>query len=374
MQKDTCDKFNICGGCSLPLSYPEQIEFKKKLLYSLFGADIPLEASVKQPGYRHRMDFVYYDGKLGLRAGRWDKVLDIDHCLLMPEEANELLSRVRSFVFDFPYYDLKTHQGFLRYVVIKSTLHKSAIQTMLCMVVSATCSNFNALINKLQEHCKKLLNETHHLKSVHFLLNNTKSDVSFGDLLFHIGDRYIVQDILGKQFFVGPNTFLQSNIFMIDKLYSFILSNVNSSTVLDLFCGIGTITLSINKVRDVVGVEINKESIELANLNKAHNNIPNVEFVNQDAFTFLRDLVKGKLKFEKFENIIVDPPRAGLSKRFLRYLNDCEAKRIIWVSCNPKNLAQSIGMLTNYKLSCIKAFDMFPNTKHVEVVAVLDRI
>jgi 23S rRNA (uracil1939-C5)-methyltransferase len=178
------------------------------------------------------------------------------------------------------------------------------------------------------------------------------------------GSEYLIDEVNGFKFSVYPDSFYQVNHSSMIKLYNKILDySINGYSLLDLYCGTGTIGIWVKaKFRKITGVELNKAAIKNANINKELNGINKIEFICKDA-----KYIEGK-----YNTIIVDPPRSGLTSDVIEYLNYSETQNIIYVSCNPNTLKRDIAKLTNYNLKDISACDMFPRTKHVECVCVLE--
>ncbi|MDD6323177.1 MAG: 23S rRNA (uracil(1939)-C(5))-methyltransferase RlmD [Bacilli bacterium] len=184
------------------------------------------------------------------------------------------------------------------------------------------------------------------------------------------GNNYVQAHIDNLKFLVGPESFFQVNSEVTTKLYNEVLKNINKEdeNILDLYCGAGTISLFLaKKAKRVLGIEINKEAIKCANLNKKLNNIENVDFICGDVSKEIH-----KIK-SKTDVIVVDPPRAGLTKEGIDDILKINPPKIIYVSCDPITLARDIALLKNYEANSSTPFDMFPQTHHVECVSVLHR-
>ena len=183
------------------------------------------------------------------------------------------------------------------------------------------------------------------------------------------GSEFVETNILNTKFRILPDSFFQVNKYMTPKLYETVLNYAGKNKeakVLDLYCGTGTMTLLLSKnFKEVIGIEINEESIKCANINKKENNIKNVRFICDDA---------SKLKNLKADIIVVDPPRSGLTKEGITNILKINPTKIIYVSCDPMTLARDLKILNEkYKIEEITPIDMFPNTYHVETVTLLDK-
>ena len=179
------------------------------------------------------------------------------------------------------------------------------------------------------------------------------------------GKKYLIDEINNFKFSIYPLSFYQINKEGMTSIYNKAREYIlRGDTLLDLYCGTGTIGIWMSdNFKKVVGVEINESSIKNANINKKLNDINNIEFMCSDA-----KKINGK-----FDSIIVDPPRSGLSKDVVKYINNSNSKRLVYISCNYKTLKRNIELLNNYSLEDMSICDMFPRTKHVETVCVLER-
>ncbi len=334
-----CKYFEKCGGCKFQNEYSEQLKMKKKFLEELFEMEIKIEKG-EQWHYRNRMDFVYAFGKLGLREkGTWRWVVDIDECLIASKLINKELKKVRERIIGkIGSYDFIHHKGYLRYVVIRSGEFTKDI-----------------LVNFVV--AKK---ETFDYDGKHvFSLNDTLSDVSQGKIFTEV--KFLTERFDDITYFIHPNAFFQTNPKMALKMYKEI-KKFAEGNVLDLFAGIGSIGIYISDaVKSVKAIEINPDSLISAKKTIEYNGISNVEFEVADA---------RKIEFENYDTVIVDPPRGGCGKKLMKKLKN--AKRIIYLSCNPKTQKEDLEFLENHQIIYQKAFDAFPNTPHVENLFVLE--
>ena len=180
------------------------------------------------------------------------------------------------------------------------------------------------------------------------------------------GNAYIIEELNDIKYTIYPNAFFQVNYDNMKLLYDRVLEYAGiGNKLLDLYCGTGTIGIYLSKnFNKVIGIEINKEAILNANINKKLNNINNIEFKCGDASTF---------KIDDYDVIVVDPPRSGLNKKTIDLLKQTNSKKIIYISCNYKTLKRDIDLLNDYKLSKLEIINMFNKTKHCEVVTILER-
>ncbi len=352
-----CPYFDSCGGCYYSIPYKEQLREKKYELNEIFKKDIELFPSPLTEGYRQRMDYVYAFKKLGLRKqGNFKNVVDIKKCTLISEKMNNVSLKVRELLqkYNIRSYDYLKHDGYLRYVVIREA--KFTGQVMVCFVTADTTNDIMKVIDEIKEH----------VDSVVWSINDTRTDSSLGTV--HKGfNEYIEEDFDGVKYKISANVFFQSNPIFAKEIFKEIKEYVKGET-LELFCGIGAITLyAAENTTKITGVEASDEAIELAKENAKINNI-NAEFICEDARSYL-------IKAKTPQTLIADPPRAGLGRDLCRKILWKKPERIIIMSCNPKTLAHDLHILEKkYEIKFLKAFDMFPHTKHMECLCMLERI
>jgi 23S rRNA (uracil-5-)-methyltransferase RumA len=359
-----CPYFGQCGGCLYQdAPYSLQVEAKSAWLSELFGLRVETIPSPVKYGYRNRMDFVHAFGKLGLRqAGSHKWVVDIERCALMSEPANRLLARVRELLIqhDIPCYNYLRHEGYLRYAVLRST---SLGETMVNFITATEEPRIEPVIEALAGEAD----------SIHWSIQDRVADVSFGQILksYH---RPAIRERIGEtHFLLGPNTFFQNNPYLIGAV-SERLSDFSRGRVLDLYCGVGCLGSAAATVADaVLGVDCIEDSIALARENAHLNRLANIAFEPMDAGVWLKEWrheTQGA-----FDTIIADPPREGLTPKVIPDLLKLQAPRLAYVSCNPGALKQDLALLTGpYRLESLMGFDLFPQTPHVEVVALLRRV
>lgn len=313
--KPICPYFGKCGGCQLMhLSYQDQLLYKedkvKEIVYKQIG-NIKINNIVpsKEIYYRNKVTFHVQNNKIGFYKLQSKNIIEIKKCYLLKKEINDELENVLNKKYQNNYS-----------LVIRSGIDK-------------------LIINQPD-------------------LEETKD--------------YVIDEINGFKFILSPTSFFQVNTKEASKLYNIVKKylNLNSNdTVLDLYCGTGTIGLTLSKTcKYVYGVEINKQAINDANQNKKLNNISNISFTCLDA----KDINSLNLKVNK---VVVDPPRAGLDKKTIKYLNDNKFDTVVYVSCDMMTLVRDIKLLQdNYTICEITPVDMFPQTYHIECVCLLKKI
>jgi len=356
--KPRCKHFGKCGGCRWQnIRYKEQLKIKQDVIRELFkGCRVSKIVASEEFRYRNRMDFIFWKGfKLGLREPEsYDRVVDIENCLLISEKCNEIMAKVKSFVEEnkISIYDFKKKRGLLRYLVLRE-----ARFTNERMAVILTSKQDFPKIKELEVDANIIWSRT-----------STLSDVSQGEEHEVIkGKEYITEKLLGYSFRITPSIFFQTNSKQAEEIYKTVVEFSDLSgreKVLDLYCGSGAIGIILaSQARSVVGVEISKEAVEVAKINARENNIENIKFICAKA---------EELSTIEGDVVVVDPPRAGLHKKVIKFLKKISPKKIIYVSCNPRTQKRDIEAL-NYKIEEVKPIDMFPHTPHIENVVLLVR-
>ncbi len=354
----------MCGGCQKQhLPYEEQILAKEFFLSRLFHKDIQVIPSPAPFFYRNRMDFVCMNDRIGLRQrGMYNTIIPIEECLLLSEETNDTITFIKKLTqkHSIPFYNLDTHNGFLRYIVFREA--KFTGERMINFVTNGT--DYLPFQDFLKEFAQYFP-----LTSINWLTNNTPSDTSTGILHQTIGKPHITERFDTIQYSIKPNTFFQTNPAAAFLLFKDIKNNIlPNARVLDLYCGIGAISLFIaHKTTHVLGMECVEESVQAARENAQHNNITNATFTCQD-------LTKPFTLQQTFNTVIVDPPRAGLSESAISTILTLKPAQVISVSCNPLTHKRDLDRLsTAYTIKTIKGYDFTPHTEHVEMIAVLER-
>lgn len=338
-----CPYFYDCGGCNLMhMDYNSQLEFKKNKIESIFkkicNIDIKLSSiySYNIQNYRNKVVFKVENDKIGFYKKRTNEIIDINECIITDKKINEVLLKFRGF--------------------IKENVNHKIKNVMIRICSDELMISIDNLNNEYKEKFIELFN---YVSSIY--INNE---------LVH-GVESLNQKLNGLVFDVSPKSFFQVNPVTAEKLYNKALSFVsNSDTIVDLYSGTGTITMLLaKKARKVIGIEVVKEAVEDAKNNMLLNHIDNIEFIC--------DKVENKidtLKETNIDTLIMDPPRGGSDKKTLKSLLEIEPKKIIYISCNPITLARDINVLREkYDIKDVNAFDMFPNTYHVETICVMER-
>jgi len=391
-----CEHFGTCGGCKWQhMTYPAQLQFKQKAVYDaltrLAKIDaedmLPIVPSPEDRYYRNKLEFTFsdkrwlYDGEnrddqqldmnaLGFHIpGRFDKILNVNHCYLQADPSNQLRNSINDFArqHGISYYGIKAHTGSLRNLIIRT----SSTGELMVIVVFAFASEdeVNLLMNFIDKDFPQIT-------SLLYILNEKKNDTIFDqEVKVWRGPEYIHEEMNGIKFRIGPKSFYQTNSVQALKLYEITRDFAGfkgNELVYDLYTGAGTIANFVaGSVREVVGVEYVPSAIEDAKVNSGINNIGNTKFYAGD----MKDVLNAEFVAEhgKPDVIITDPPRAGMHADVVARLMEIEAEKIVYVSCNAATQARDLLVLKEkYNVSKIQPVDMFPHTQHVENVVLLE--
>lgn len=393
-----CAHFGLCGGCRWQhLPYESQLQFKRQQVIDCLDriAKVPHPevapalGSEKTWDYRNKMEYTF-SSKLWLtpeqmqsgevfddrRAagfhipGAFDKVLDIDYCHLQDAGiGNELRNFIKQFGKEnnLSFYDLRANQGLLRTLMIRTASTGEVMALMsfgeddpenIRMVMQAIANKFGNRITSL------------------LYVVNLKANDTFGDLEVHTfrGTPYIIEDMEGLKFRVGPKSFYQTNSAQALRLYSVareLADLKGDELVYDLYTGTGTIANFVaRRARKVIGIEYVPEAIEDAKVNSMVNGIDNTLFFAGDMKDVLND--EFIATHGRPDVMIVDPPRAGMHQDVVDVILRAEPARIVYVSCNPATQARDLQLLdAKYEITAVQPVDMFPHTAHIENVVAL---
>ncbi|MCX8193751.1 MAG: 23S rRNA (uracil(1939)-C(5))-methyltransferase RlmD [Candidatus Pacearchaeota archaeon] len=349
--KPKCIYFGKCGGCSLQnLEYGKQIELKEKKLKEIFGFKIEVLPSKKIYSYRNRIDIPITKEGIGFKKkGSWKEIVPIERCEIFGNKSDRAINELKRFITDFKLesWDLIEHKGFLRYIVLRES--KFCKELMVNLVTAP---------GDLPEPVDYFKAD-----SIYWCVNEKITDISIGKIEQFWKNQFIKEKLNNIVYLIGPNSFFQANPFVTKDLIKEVHGLVENENILDAYCGIGTFSLYLaKKGLSVKGFDNDKEAIEIAMKNSDINKVEVDFFVQEDR----------KIKELNCETLIVDPPRPGLHPKFLKTIKRSMPKEVIYVSCNPLSLKKDIEAL-NYEIEIFKAFDMFPQTEHIECVVKLKR-
>jgi len=381
-----CSHFGSCGGCTWQdLDYKAQVTYKRKqvvdCLEHLGGLkDVQVNEMIgcaELFNYRNKMEFSFHtagedDFTLGLHVrGRFDEVFDLEHCYLQSDLTNRIVHWFRDFVKTegIPVYDVIEHTGFMRFLMLR--VGKRTGEVMVNVVTNiGVMPNAQRLVQEMRSTFPEMTTLVHNQ-------NGSKSNIATGEIehvLYGMG--YIEEKLFESRFRIRANSFFQTNTIQAEALYrtAFDLLDPNKSEkVLDLYCGTGSIGILLAPhVQQVTGVELVADAIKSAHENAALNEVSNAAFFHGDVKDFLKSQEGSG---DRFDSVIVDPPRAGLHPKALRRLLRLEAGKILYISCNPATFARDAKLLckAGYTLPEIRPVDMFPHTMHIEVAGVFYR-
>ncbi len=379
-----CRHFGACGGCRFQdYAYERQLEQKasqvREALVRLGGfAEPPLEPIVPaaaQYGYRNKLEYSFTqteDGPaLGFhRAGRWDAVLPVEECLLTTPLGNAIRDAVRDWAREerLAPYDQATGAGYLRHLVVREGRNTGQA---LVLLVTAPGERFDT------GYLVDVLRRFPEVRSVQWAVNDSPAEVTNLPSTLLWGEEAIEEELLGLRVRIRANAFLQTNTAMAEVLYATardFAGLTGAETVYDLYCGTGTIGLTLARdALTVWGVEVSEEAVACAVENAELNGIGNAAFFAGNVGQSLAEL---RARAGPPDVVVVDPPRAGLAGKALRRTAGLEAPRLVYVSCNPTTLASDLAVLRDeygYRLVRCRPVDMFPHTPHIESVSLLER-
>lgn len=396
-----CSHFGVCGGCKWQcLSYEEQLKYKQKQVFDnltrIGKVELPefrpILGSEKTRFYRNKLEFTFsnkrwlteeevkqdvkYDqmNAVGFHIpGAFDKVLAIDKCWLQDDISNQIRNAVRDYAYahNFPFFDLRTQEGLLRNIMIRTSSTGELMVVLQCKVTDDEDRR------KMEEILQFMADSFPQITSLMYVINNKCND-TIGDLDVEVfkGNDHIFEEMEGLRFKVGPKSFYQTNSEQAYNLYKVareFAGLTGNELVYDLYTGTGTIANFVaRQARKVVGIEYVPEAIEDAKVNSALNGIDNTLFYAGD----MKDILTNDFIAEhgRPDVIITDPPRAGMHNDVIDVILAAEPKCIVYVSCNPATQARDLQLLDGkYKVTAVQPVDMFPHTHHVENVVQLER-
>ena len=399
-----CPHFGTCGGCRWQnLNYADQLAAKQQQVRDNLERLGHVDCSQMQPicgseeiyYYRNKLEFTFStrawrdiplprgeepapsDGALGFHIPTiFDKVLNIEHCVLQADLSNRIRLAVRDYALShgLPFYDIRNHTGCLRNLIIRNT---SVGEWMVVLVIAEYHDGWQGVLDYLRDSFPEIT-------SLQYIFNDKMND-SYADLpsVCYAGRDYVGEVMQGYagvpdlHFRIRPQTFYQTNSAQAQRLYSFVAQYAGlrpDDLVYDLYTGTGTIALFLSRLcRHVVGIEYVEDSILAARENASVNGITNAEFHAGDMAKVLTgDFVR---QHGRPDIVVTDPPRAGMHESVVRQLLAMRPRKIIYVSCNPATQARDLELLAPaYRVLRIQPVDMFPHTQHVENIAELELV
>ena len=335
-----CPYYDICGGCSISAyTYHDELEYKVNNVIDIFKRnEIDIKPNIiksdNRYGYRNKITLQVSNGIIGLYEEDSNKIVDVDKCLLVSDKLNEIIDIIKKNI----------NVNKCNKIVIRDTYYG-------IMIIFYGSVNNEEVIKYLGKKVVSIYTYDNKYKCIY-------------------GEKYLYEMIGEYKYRISPDSFFQVNSRTVNKLYNkvveYAIKNEKKDNLVDLYCGTGTIGIYLSKYfNNIIGIELNKQAVEDAKENAKINSVNNIKFYAGDVGKIINDQIKADV-------IVVDPPRSGLDKRTKDILLKIKANKIVYVSCNPLTLARDIKELDNgYKLGDITLVDMFPNTHHVECVAVL---
>lgn len=376
-RKCTYDK---CGGCVMcDKTYDDTLKEKQKYVSGLLSRYCKVDdiISMYYPyNYRNKVHATFKNTQKGkVITGTYKEgtheVVQIDRCLIDDKIADDIILTIRNLAnnFKFKAYDEDRHTGLLRHVMVR--VGASSKQVM--VVIVTPTEEFPSKKNFVAELLKIHPNITTVVQNI----NPSNTSMVLGNYEKVIyGKGFIEDTLLGYTFRISSRSFYQVNKSQTETLYKTAINGLNltgKESVIDAYCGIGTITLAVSKkAKYVIGVELNLQAINDAKENMKRNNVKNVSFVCDDAGEYMVSMAE---EGKKIDAVIMDPPRSGSSSQFIDSVAKMAPDKIAYISCNPETLARDIDYFTikGYKPIKITPVDMFAFTKHVEVVCILTK-
>ncbi len=335
-----CPYYDVCGGCSISVyTYHDELEYKVNNVIDIFKRnEIDIKPDIiksdNRYGYRNKITLQVSNGIIGLYEEDSNTIVDVDKCLLVSDKLNEIIDIIKKNI----------NVNKCNKIVIRDTYYG-------IMIIFYGSVNSEEVIKYLDKKVVSIYTYNNKYKCIY-------------------GEKYLYEMIGEYKYRISPDSFFQVNSRTVNKLYNkvveYAIEDDKKDNLVDLYCGTGTIGIYLSKYfNSIIGIELNGQAVEDAKENAKINSVNNIEFYAGDVGKIINDQIKADV-------IVVDPPRSGLDKRTKDILLKIKANKIVYVSCNPLTLARDIKELDNgYKLGDITLVDMFPNTHHVECVAVL---
>lgn len=379
MKRSLCPVSKRCGGCQmLDVPYDRQLQEKQKNvegLLKVFCRVYPIVGMEDPFHYRNKVHaaFGYKKGEAvsGVYKEGTHEIVPVERCMLEDEKADQIIGTIRGMLKSFKIrtYDEETGYGLLRHVLVKRGFATGQI-----MVVLVTTSP----IFPSRNNFVKALREKHpEITTIIQNLNDRFTSMVLGErekVLY--GKGYIEDRLCGCTFRISSKSFYQVNPVQTEKLYAKAIEAAaltGKETVIDAYCGIGTIGLiAAGKAGRVIGVELNQDAVRDGVQNARTNKISNIQFYHNDAGRFMTGMAQDG---EKVDVVFLDPPRSGSTEEFIRAVAVLAPDRVVYVSCNPETLARDLKVFRGggYQAEGAWPYDLFPHTEHVETVALLTK-
>lgn len=379
-KEESCKVAKKCGSCQYQgVPYAEQLKMKQKeeeKLLKKFGKVEPIIGMKNPYHYRNKVHAAFdRDRKGNIISGTYQasthKVVPVEHCMIEDEKSQEIIRTIRGMLksFKIKTYDEDTGYGLLRHVMVRRGFATGEIMVILVLGSPILPSSNNFV---------KALRKAHpEITTVILNINDKRTSMVLGEREKVLYGKGFVRDVLcGCTFRISPKSFYQVNPVQTEILYKTAVEYAGltgKESVIDAYCGIGTIGLIASKyAKNVVGVELNKDAVRDAKLNAKENKITNVQFRLGDAGEFMEAMAA---RGEKMDVLFMDPPRSGSDEKFLASAVKMGPEKIVYISCGPESLARDLKYLTKkaYIVKKIQPVEMFPFTEHLETIVLLQK-
>ena len=377
-EEPVCACFSRCGGCLLQhMSYDSQLEYKTNMVKNTLRKALGYEPNVNETlgmgipyYYRNKVQYPVANGKIGFYSDRSHDIIENEGCYIQ----NKLGDKLAKDAFNIAMkngvtcYDEKTNKGVLRHIITRVGINSG--EYMLVFVTNG--EEFKNTEKIIEEIIKLYPNITSIVQNV----NNDNTNVILGEKCITLyGEDFIIDRLGDYKFKISPLSFYQVNPVQTEALYNIAKDYADlsgSEIIFDLYSGIGTISIFVaDSAQKVYGVEVVEPAVEDARINAKMNEIKNIEFAVGEAEKIVPEMYKKGIKADV---VFVDPPRKGCNEKLLQTIIEMKAKKVIYISCNPATLARDLKVLTDnkYEIKGVQPVDMFPQTKHIENVVLLE--
>lgn len=371
-----CDIAKKCGSCQfINQGYAKSLEYKNeecKKIFKDLKVNVHPVSGMEDPYYYRNKTIIAFDKtyNYGLYEENSHRIIPYKSCLIHDQETDAIISKIAVLFrkYRVSIYDPQRRRGEIRHILIRRAVKTN--QTLVVIV-----SN-EAIFKGSKNFCNQLVKAFPSIKSIVLNTNKRQTSIVLGEqekVLF--GKGFIVDELCGMTFKISPRSFYQINHDQCEALYSKALSliTVKDPKIMDTYCGIGTIGLIASKnAKQVIGVELNKDAVKDAKLNKTFNKVENIKFIQGDATEFMVEAAKQKVDVDV---IIIDPPRSGSTETFIKAAVSLKPQEIVYVSCDPHTQVRDLKLFRKlgYDFKDVYPYDMFPFTSHVETVVLLGR-
>ena len=386
--RDYCPQSVICGGCAYQkVPYETELMLKHGMIKDLFNEngikyenDISINRSPMTRGYRNKMEYTFGDSVkggplvLGLhRKRRFYEIVDCLACNIVDRDFNTIREKVQEYFREkeTDFYHKMAKEGLLRHLVVRKAMHTGQIMVIL---VTTSENTLDETRLRLFLHMLLDIDLDGRIFSIYHVLNDSVADAVIPEKIKLIyGKEYITEEMMGLKFRISPFSFFQPNVFTAEKLYqkAFELAEIDKTMdVLDLYSGTGTITqLMASVANSATGIEIIEEAVEKAKENAELNGLRNVNFLCGDVLEEIEKVGN------KYDVVVLDPPRAGISPASLEKILNIECKKFVYISCNPKTQMENLKTFIDrgFEIKDYEIYDQFPNSRHLETIALLEK-